>query len=60
MREYQAQIINFSRADVLRHQLSYLIVREGGVGLSRIDLWYQRDDGERVRAYSLSRMNLRD
>ena len=58
VRRYQAYINSFSREKVLRRPIAYVITR-GESDLSNVDLWYERDAGERIGGYSLYRLNLR-
>jgi hypothetical protein len=61
VRAYQAFIDSFSREDLMRHRLAYLItLAEREIKLPRIDRWYGRDNGERIGAYTLYRLKLRD
>jgi len=58
---YQAYANAFSRTEALQRPLTYLVIpAEGGFDLSNIDRWYERDAGERVGAYTLYRVRLRD
>jgi hypothetical protein len=58
VKRYQAYIDSFSREKVLLHQLTY-VVTKGESDLSHIDLWYERDAGERFGDYNLYRLKLR-
>jgi hypothetical protein len=59
-RAYQAYVDSFSQERVLMHQLTYVVARvEGESDLSHVDLWYERDAGERIGDYNLYRLNLR-
>jgi hypothetical protein len=55
---YQAYVESFTHEKVLLYPLSYVITK-GEADLSRIDLWYERDAGERFGEYSLYRLKLR-
>ena len=58
--QYQAYVDSFTREQANKHVLSYLIIPvDGGVDLSNVDRWYQRDQGERVGNYKLYRVQLR-
>ena len=58
--EYQAYVDSFTREQAGKHVLSYLIIPvDGGVNLSNLDRWYQRDQGEQVGNYTLYRVQLR-
>ncbi|MGH9930317.1 MAG: hypothetical protein ACREA9_13975 [Pyrinomonadaceae bacterium] len=60
VRAYQAYSDSFSRENVGRRPLSYLIMfADREINLSRLDRWYARDAGERVGAYTLYRLQLR-
>lgn len=58
VRGYQAYVDSFSHNKVLLHPLTYVITR-GESDLSHIDLWYERDAGERFGDYSLYHLKLR-
>jgi hypothetical protein len=55
---YQGYVDSFAREKVLLHQLTY-VVTKGESDLSHIDLWYERDAGERFGDYVLYRLKLR-
>lgn len=58
--DYQAYVDSFNRERASQHILSYLIVHvDGGLDLSHVDQWYQRDPGELVGNYTLYRLQLR-
>lgn len=58
---YQAYVDSFSIERVLEHPVTYVITKgEAEPDLSRIDRWYERDVGERVGAYTLYRLKLRE
>jgi hypothetical protein len=58
--DYQAYVASFTRERAGQYALSYLIVPvEGGLDLSNLDRWYQRDHGEQVGNYTLYRVQLR-
>jgi hypothetical protein len=60
VRAYQAYADSCSREKVLLHQLTYVVARvEGESDLSHVDLWYERDAGERIGDYNLYRLKLR-
>ncbi len=60
MANYQAYNSSFTRERASQHVLSYLIVPvDGGVNLSNVDRWYQRDQGEQVGNFTLYRVQLR-
>ena len=58
VRAYQAYADSFARDRVLLHPLTYVITR-GESDLSHVDLWYERDAGERIGDYYLYRLKLR-
>jgi hypothetical protein len=58
VRSYQAYADSFAREKVLLHPLTYVITR-GESDLSHVDLWYERDAGERIGDYYLYRLKLR-
>jgi len=55
---YQAYADSFSREKVSLHPLTY-VVTSGESNLSRVDLWYERDAGEKIGEYNLYRVRLR-
>jgi hypothetical protein len=61
VRAYQAYTDSFSRENLLHRPLTYVVTRAEDKPdlLSHIDLWYERDAGERVGAYILYRLQLR-
>ncbi len=60
VRAYQGYMDSFSREKVLQHRLMYVVTRANKEpDLSHIDRWYERDAGERVEAYNLYRLKLR-
>jgi hypothetical protein len=56
---YQAYVNSFSRETALQQQLTY-IVTKGESKLSHVDLWYQRDVGEKIGEYNLYNVRLRN
>jgi hypothetical protein len=58
VREYQTYVESFEREKVLLRPLTYVITR-GESDLSHVDLWYERDAGERIGDYNLYRLKLR-
>lgn len=57
---YETYINSFSREEALKHPISYVLVRaDDGFDFSRIDLWYERDEGERLGDYVLFRLKSR-
>jgi hypothetical protein len=58
VRAYQTYADSFAREKVLLHPLTYAITR-GESDLSHVDLWYERDAGERIGDYNLYRLKLR-
>jgi hypothetical protein len=57
--EYGRFSSTFGRADAVTPLLSYAIVSPAD-DLSNLDKWYERDAGERVGAYNLYRLKLRE
>jgi hypothetical protein len=58
---YDAFASSFSRDEALQLQLGYAVTpSDGQFDFSHIDLWYERDTGIRVEAYTLYRLKLRD
>jgi hypothetical protein len=58
---YQAYVDALSREQVLKRQVVYAVIpADGNFDFSNIDRWYERDSGERVGAYTLYRLKLRD
>ena len=65
--EIEAQVVDyanytrsFSRSNALKRPVKYVITpADNNFDLSRIDRWYERDDGERVGDYTLYRVRLR-
>jgi hypothetical protein len=59
--EYAAFARSFSRSNALTRPMTYVITRvEERFDFSRVDRWYQRDEGERIGDYTLYRVRLRD
>lgn len=66
--EIEAEVTQFgkfmrslSRSDVAMRPITYVITAaDGNFDFSRIDQWYERDEGERVGDYVLYRVRLRD
>ena len=58
LRAYQAYTESFSPEKVLLQPLTYVVTR-GESDLSHVDLWYERDAGERFGDYNLYRLKLR-
>ncbi len=59
VKAYESYADSFSREKVLLHQLTY-VVSKGESDLSHVDLWYERDAGERFGEYRLYRVKLRE
>jgi hypothetical protein len=55
---YQNYVDSFSREKVLQHPLAYVVTR-AEPDFSHVDLWYERDAGERIGDYTLYRVHLR-
>ncbi len=61
VRAYATFADSFSPEEVLKHPLSYAVIRsDKKFEFSHLDLWYERDGGERVGAYTLYHLKLRD
>jgi len=58
VRAYQAYVDSFAREQVLLHPLSYVVTR-GESDLFHLDLWYERDAGERIGDYNLYHLKVR-
>ncbi|HUS11406.1 MAG TPA: hypothetical protein VMZ30_13145 [Pyrinomonadaceae bacterium] len=58
VRAYQAYVDSFAREKVLLHPLTYAVIK-GESDLSHLELWYERDAGERFGEYSLYHLKLR-
>ena len=57
---YQAYVASFTRERANQYVLSYVIVPvDGGLDLSNLDRWYQRDQGEQVGGFTLFRVQLK-
>jgi hypothetical protein len=57
---YELFASSFSRNEALKLPLGYAVTpSDGEFDFSHIDLWYERDTGERVGAYTLYRLKLR-
>jgi len=60
IRSYQAYANSFSREQVLKRPLTYAVIpAESNFDFINLDPWYERDAGERVGAYTLYRLKLR-
>ena len=58
---YRAYVDSLSREKIAERPLTYVVVRtETEPNLSRIDQWYERDQGEQRGDYTLYRVKLRD
>lgn len=58
--EYGNFVRSFARTNALTRPVTYVITHaDGSDDLSRIDQWYERDQGERVGDYVLYRVRLR-
>ena len=59
--EYGSFATSFSRDDALQLPLGYAVIpADAQFDFSHIDLWYERDAGERVGAYTLYHLKLRE
>ena len=58
---YGSFATSFSRVDALQLPLGYAVIpADAQFDFSHIDLWYERDAGERVGAYTLYQLKLRE
>ena len=58
---YQVYANSFSREEALSRLLTYAVIpAEGSFNFANLDRWYERDAGERVGAYTLYRLKLRN
>jgi hypothetical protein len=58
---YQTHANSFSREEALKRPITYAVIPfEGNFDFTNLDRWYERDAGERVGAYTLYRLKLRD
>ena len=58
---YQAYSNSFSRDEALKRPITYAIIPAAKeFDFTNLDRWYERDAGERVGAYTLYRLKLRD
>lgn len=61
IRAYQAYVDSFSPEQVLKRPVTYAVtLADGRFDFTNIDRWYVRDAGERVGAYTLYRLKLRN
>src|SRR5438445_8080341 len=61
IRAYQAYADSFSRAQLLKRPITYAVIpSESNFDFSNIDRWYERDSGERVGAYTLYHLTMRE
>jgi hypothetical protein len=61
VRNYETYAHSFTRASVATRPLTYVITAaDGAFDLANIDRWYERDSGERVGAYILYRIKLKN
>lgn len=56
---YGIFVDSVSKEVILERPISYVVAAEQFNDFSRIDLWYERDGGEKVGAYHLYRLSLR-
>jgi hypothetical protein len=58
---YEAYANSFSRDEALKHPITYGVIPvEGNFDFANLDRWYERDAGERLGAYTLYHLKLRD
>ena len=61
IRAYQTYADFFSREQALKRPITYAVtLADGKFDFSNIDRWYERDAGERVGAYTLYHLKLRE
>jgi hypothetical protein len=61
VRAYQAYADSFSREQVLKRPITYAVTpADGKFDFTNLDRWYERDSGERVGAYMLYRVKVRE
>jgi hypothetical protein len=61
IRTFQDYARNFSRAQAVKRPLVYAIIKgDSNFDFANVDRWYDRDSGERVGAYTLYRLKLRE
>ncbi len=61
IRAYQAYVDSFSRQEALKRPVTYAItLTDSNFDFSNVDRWYERNAGERVGAYTLYRLKLRE
>ena len=61
IRSYQAFADSFSREEARKRPLTYAVIpADGKFDFTNLDRWYERYSGERVGAYTLYRVKLRD
>lgn len=58
VKRYQVYVDSFSSENASLHQLGYAVTK-GESALSHLDIWYERDAGERIGDYNLYRLKLR-
>jgi hypothetical protein len=58
VRRYQVYVDSFSSEKALLRPLAYAVTK-GESDLSHLDLWYERDAGERIGEYKLYHLKLR-
>jgi len=61
VKAYESFVGSFSRDEALKLSLGYAVMpADGEFDFTHIDQWYERDAGERVGAYTLYRLKLRE
>ena len=61
VRAYQAYADSFSREQALKRPVTYAVtLADGKFDFTNIDRWYERDAGERVGAYTLYHLKVRE
>jgi len=58
---YQTYVNSFSREEAVTRPIAYAVIpADGNFDFANLDRWYERDSGERVGAYTLYRLKLRN
>jgi hypothetical protein len=61
VRAYEAYLSSFSREEAVKRPIAYAVIPvAGNFDFANLDRWYERDAGERVGAYTLYRLKLRE
>jgi hypothetical protein len=61
VRAYRTYANSFSREQAIKRPITYAVIpTEGTFDFTNLDRWYERDAGERLAAYNLYRLKLRE